>query len=226
MTSPESPTGPPRELGPLTEKSPPGTYLVATRSGTVYVVEITASSPPVIARYPQAGSLIHDSDPMPGVDRFSFDATSGHGEIGWWKDDPRDYDHPGIPYAGTIRTTSHVLTVRRHNSSDTIGDPPPQPGDTVDEAADSSATDGLVVWCEVCGREQRTTLAEAHENGWDFGGPGGVYPAGLITPRTCGTCSIDKTVWWQLAIRHIPMSALEVRQRAVIDRILAEYRLP
>lgn len=64
--------------------------------------------------------------------------------------------------------------------------------------------DEIVVWCEVCGQDQHTTIAEAYASGWDFGSRGGVYPAGTISQRTCPTCTIDHTAWWQLMVLQVP----------------------
>ncbi|BDV32245.1 hypothetical protein [Microbacterium terricola] len=97
---------------PLTEHSAPGVYIVITGSRTLYQVEIISHDAlPVITRYPVVNGLLKDGTPLPGVSGFQFDATTGLGEIRWWKDDPNDYDRPDLTYAGTIRTTSRVLVI-------------------------------------------------------------------------------------------------------------------
>jgi len=78
------------------------------------------------------------------------------------------------------------------------------------------------VWCEVCGREAVTTAEEAFDAGWDFAGPGGTSPAGVLTPRKCGNCSLDQTVWWRLVVDHAAPGDLTPREREVVARILRE----
>ncbi|WP_417374511.1 hypothetical protein [Glutamicibacter protophormiae] len=56
---------------------------------------------------------------MTGVEGFVFDAVTGFGEISWWKNDPSTRDHPTLPYAGTIRTTSQVVLVLHVDLDDT-----------------------------------------------------------------------------------------------------------
>ena len=42
------------------------------------------------------------------------------------------------------------------------------------------------------------TPQEAFDQGWDYPPRMGIY--GVISPRTCGKCSITDTVWWKLNI--------------------------
>jgi len=96
-----------------------------------------------------------------------------------------------------------------------------------DEGDSGEATEHpVLIWCEVCGREDWTTPATAFANGWDFAGPGGLYPLGVVSPRTCGGCTIDKTVWWRLTIERVPPADLTPREQAVIRRILNERSSP
>lgn len=80
----------------------------------------------------------------------------------------------------------------------------------------------VLVWCEVCGKELWTTSEDAFASGWDFAGPGGLYPAGIISPRTCGGCTINRTVWWRLTMDNAPVTDLTPRELAVVKRILDE----
>jgi len=74
----------------------------------------------------------------------------------------------------------------------------------------------------VCGREKTTTAEKAFDDGWDFGGPGGLYPLGVVSPRTCPRCAINKTVWWRLAIEHTRFAELSSPELEVVARILRE----
>lgn len=109
----------PLEL-PLTENSPPGSYVVITASRTIYLIEVvTGDSSGTIIRYPRTRSLLLDGEPLTGVRRFHFDPRSGHGEIVWWKENHADRDLPDEHYAGTVRTTSAVLLLLRvHRPTD------------------------------------------------------------------------------------------------------------
>ncbi|PYD01815.1 hypothetical protein B4U78_002900 [Microbacterium esteraromaticum] len=103
----------PLEL-PLTEHSPPGSYLVITASRTIYLIEVVAGdSSATITRYPRVRSLLLDGEPLTGVRSFHFDPRSGLGRIVWWKQNRADRDRPDEHYAGTVRTTSAVLLLLR-----------------------------------------------------------------------------------------------------------------
>ncbi|GAA5037670.1 hypothetical protein ACFQRL_14205 [Microbacterium fluvii] len=233
---------------PLTQDSPPGTYLAVTRSGATYLFEIRETAPPIVIRYPATGPLISDGEPLPGVNGFFFDHRTGLGEIRWWKPDPTTRHHPpGTLYGGTTRTTSRViLTLRAHQG--TAAEVVTAHKDLVDqlkaarnleptaafqnlmsellnqpaEWEDSTAPATILVWCETCGREEATTPAKAHSDGWDFAGPGGLYPFGTVSPRTCPDCGIETTVWWRLTVDRIPDTDLAPHDMAVVKRIVAE----
>lgn len=79
--------------------------------------------------------------------------------------------------------------------------------------------------CECCGRTEVLTAKEGYENGWDMPGKGGIYPEscfGVITPRTCGNCSITDTLYWQVAVEKKPIKDLEERHLKTLERILQE----
>jgi len=65
------------------------------------------------------------------------------------------------------------------------GPEPSNAGDAEGERGDATAHP-VLVWCEVCGKEEWTAPAMAFASGWDFAGPGGLYPLGVVSPRTCG----------------------------------------
>ncbi len=50
--------------------------------------------------------------------------------------------------------------------------------------------------CEVCGKRETLTAAEAFRAGWDY--PPRMGGFGLIGPRTCGECQMKDTVWWAM----------------------------
>ena len=110
-------TGHPQDpsfVSPLTEQSDPGVYVVVTASRSLYLVDIVSPDcPPQVTRYPAQGALLADGEPLPGVDTVYFDVHTGVGKISWWKEHPGDYDRPGEPYVGTIRTTNTVAFVAR-----------------------------------------------------------------------------------------------------------------
>ena len=60
--------------------------------------------------------------------------------------------------------------------------------------------------CECCGKQEILTAREAFEQGWDYPGEGGLFPETAFRtagPRTCGSCPITETLWWQLAVNCI-----------------------
>lgn len=74
--------------------------------------------------------------------------------------------------------------------------------------------------CEVCGRDEILTPDEAYSAGWDY--PPKMGHFGIISPRTCGKCSITGTAWWSLEADDFTADMLTDAQRATITRILAE----
>lgn len=49
--------------------------------------------------------------------------------------------------------------------------------------------------CECCGKKEWLTAQEAFEAGWDY--PPRMGKFGLLSPRTCGDCSIEGTLFWK-----------------------------
>ena len=78
--------------------------------------------------------------------------------------------------------------------------------------------------CEACGVEATLTPDEAYNAGWDY--PPGMGVFGVISPRTCGNCVINKTLWWKLAIAGGDVSSvlptLTEREQATLARIQGE----
>lgn len=78
----------------------------------------------------------------------------------------------------------------------------------------------FVHWCEVCGKEELLTSEEAFRTGWDFPPRMGVW--GVVSPRTCGQCPINATVWCAVAVDGYDAKQLSPEQREVAARIHAE----
>ena len=74
--------------------------------------------------------------------------------------------------------------------------------------------------CEVCGKTEITTPEEAFDEGWDYPPFMGTY--GVVSPRTCPYCTVDRTVWGALVLNKVPSSELTDKQKETIERILGE----
>lgn len=51
-------------------------------------------------------------------------------------------------------------------------------------------------YCEVCGKKELITAADAYASGWDYPPEHGSF--GLLSPRTCGDCLIKDTLFWKI----------------------------
>ena len=74
--------------------------------------------------------------------------------------------------------------------------------------------------CEVCGKKELLTPEEAFEQGWDYPPKMGTF--GIISPRTCGNCSMQNTVWWKLECQNIQPQQLSNKDKETLNRILNE----
>lgn len=74
--------------------------------------------------------------------------------------------------------------------------------------------------CEVCGKTEVLTPDEAFDLGWDYPPRMGVF--GVVSPRTCGECSMYDTLWWKVAIQNVELYNLSGKDRETLDRILNE----
>lgn len=61
---------------------------------------------------------------------------------------------------------------------------------------DSMNTRPFWHYCEVCGKKEYITAQEANDKGWNYPPIIGVF--GVISPRTCGQCSITDTLFWRV----------------------------
>ncbi|WP_353892908.1 hypothetical protein PRVXH_002298 [Proteinivorax hydrogeniformans] len=74
--------------------------------------------------------------------------------------------------------------------------------------------------CEACGQKMIMTPAEGYKAGWDY--PPYMYPFSVISPRTCNKCGIEKTVWWEICMKHKTFEELTDSQKETIERIYRE----
>ena len=51
-------------------------------------------------------------------------------------------------------------------------------------------------YCEVCGRKEFITAKDAFDTGWDYPPQMGYF--GLLSPRTCGNCTIKDTLYMKI----------------------------
>lgn len=82
---------------------------------------------------------------------------------------------------------------------------------------------GFWHYCEVCGKKEHLTPEKAFNEGWDY--PPRMGDFGIISPRKCGDCGIDDTVWWKLATgknKELSMESLTDKEKKTIKRILSE----
>ena len=75
----------------------------------------------------------------------------------------------------------------------------------------------ILHWCEVCGVEAELTSQEGFDQGWDFPPKFGAW--GVVSPRTCGKCSIDDTAWFA-AVDKKPLTDKHLQ---TIERIRQEH---
>lgn len=92
-----------------------GTYIVLTRSGAAYLVDLhDPDAAPLVTRFGIDHELPFDGQPLPGVMDLHFDITLGVGVLCWWKTDPATRRiTPGDIYVGTIRRTSAPVWIGR-----------------------------------------------------------------------------------------------------------------
>ena len=74
--------------------------------------------------------------------------------------------------------------------------------------------------CEVCGKEEILDSETAFYDGWDY--PPRMGEFGVVSPRTCGNCGIDKTLWWEMMCNKTPVSELSKNHWETLNRILGE----
>ncbi len=79
----------------------------------------------------------------------------------------------------------------------------------------------LIHICEVCGKAKIMTPEEAFNEGWDY--PPKMGSFGIVSPRKCGNCGIEQTLWWALQSGNVQSPEdLTVEQKTVLARIQNE----
>lgn len=79
----------------------------------------------------------------------------------------------------------------------------------------------LIHVCEVCGKTKIMTPEEAFNEGWDYPPRMGMF--GVVSPRTCGDCGIEDTLWMALQSGKIKsLDDMTPEQRVVLARIQNE----
>ncbi len=58
-------------------------------------------------------------------------------------------------------------------------------------------------YCESCGKKEFITAKNAFDDGWDY--PPTMGSFGLLSPRTCGGCGIEKTLFWKVQQQELPI---------------------
>lgn len=76
--------------------------------------------------------------------------------------------------------------------------------------------------CEVCDKDEILTVEQAFRAGWDY--PPSMGEFGTISPRTCGDCGIDQTLWWKIAVAKTRLTLENYTEKEIelIQRINAE----
>lgn len=74
--------------------------------------------------------------------------------------------------------------------------------------------------CEVCGKIEVIDSDLAFDEGWDYPPRMGKFK--VLSPRTCPNCTIEKTVWWSLAVEGKSIQDLDDKQIKTLLRIMME----
>lgn len=74
--------------------------------------------------------------------------------------------------------------------------------------------------CEACGKSEVLDSDEAYRIGWDY--PPKMGEFGVISPRTCESCTVNKTLWWAIVVEKKRYEEFTDRQRETLARILGE----
>ncbi|WP_334145716.1 hypothetical protein [Muricomes intestini] len=74
--------------------------------------------------------------------------------------------------------------------------------------------------CENCGKEEVLCSEDGFNQGWDYPPKMGAFK--VISPRTCGDCGIQTTLWWEITCNKTPPDQLNARHQETLKRILTE----
>ena len=79
-------------------------------------------------------------------------------------------------------------------------------------------------YCEVCGKKEFITAKEAYDSGWDY--PPLMGACKMLSPRTCGDCPMDQTLFYKIhSQQSIPIvieNRLTKEELIVWERIKGE----
>ena len=81
-------------------------------------------------------------------------------------------------------------------------------------------------YCEVCGKKEFITAKEAFDKGWDY--PPNIGHFGMLSPRTCGDCGIQDTLFFKVndpengALPIVVESLLTDEEKITWNRIKGE----
>ena len=110
--------------------------------------------------------------------------------------------------ADTGRDALDVINERRDKTSNKVSDTDAQTGYI------------LLHICENCEKQELLYGEEAHKQGWDYPPKTGQFK--IVSPRTCGACGIETTLWWELTCNKTPISQLSKKHMQTLQRILGE----
>lgn len=74
--------------------------------------------------------------------------------------------------------------------------------------------------CEVCGKKELLTTDEAFEQGWDY--PPRMGKFRILSPKTCGECTIENTLWFKLICGNENLGELTESEKETLERIKNE----
>ena len=74
--------------------------------------------------------------------------------------------------------------------------------------------------CENCGKQEVLTSEDGYKQGWDYPPKMGAFK--VISPRTCGNCGIQTTLWWEITSNKTPPEQLSEKHQKTLKRILTE----
>lgn len=123
---------------------------------------------------------------------------------------------------GKIKIEKSILTICTHNDCNTYSFKLLEKIQAVDFKM--KAPERFWHVCCSCGKEEILSSKEAFEKGWDYPGPDGIYKDMpnygfcILTPRTCGDCSINKSLYWRL----MESNEVNEKDKKTLERILNE----
>ncbi len=84
----------------------------------------------------------------------------------------------------------------------------------------------LIHICEACAKTEVLDSDEGFRQGWDYPPRMGAF--GVLSPRTCGDCGIDKTLYWKVLLHDQQAQTdqeplvLTDEEKVFLERVQAE----